>query len=204
MNEEIYNRLSSLNYELLFNNFRQYNYILIDKDTMYINNIKTQYNENIKENSVYCIDKKLYAVWNMNLNDKNWTFDDIIAGIIHEMFHCFQIENNFFVEYSDIVFRDDILDSLILNVTNPNWTNDLSTIYKNIDENYIQDIKSIEKIEGTALWVELNYKRIYCNLNFNTAMKDYLRYIISSKKKHLIHYYIGCYIYQITNNIGNY
>lgn len=203
----IIDKLENINYNMLFDGFLKYDCLITYKNKMYLNRAEIEPINDINSNSIYKISGKLYAAWNMDNNSPNWNVDDIVAGILHEMFHCFQVENGWAYNYKKIVFNENILDNLLQNYYNIFYNNSKKDFLYGINKKYVEDILIVQNIEGTALWIELLYKKIYCNKSIFSLMENYLRYIIASRQTHLIHYLIGCHrcylAYQKgTNNVN--
>ena len=68
--------------------------MILDEGYLIIDGVKSESNLSVMKNAPYKISGELYAVWDIRLNSPYWDYIDVYCGILHEMFHCCQIEHN--------------------------------------------------------------------------------------------------------------
>lgn len=207
MVEKISSCLDAIDFSDLFYGFEKQQYIVADKPAgIFINGIKSSFDEINLENSVYKIKGINFATWNMNHNQDTWDMIDITCGIIHEMFHCYQINTG--------IVTSDILNDTY---TNKNIKEQLELIKNIIEESdqkkqiilfynflkyrlinfsldAIEIMSQVEQIEGVALYVELLSKSKITNKPLEEYLNDYYNYLINLEKNKffiLSHYFIG-------------
>lgn len=205
--EKISSCLDAIDFSALFYGFEKQQYIVADKPAgIFINGIKSSFEEIKLENSVYKIKGINFASWNMNHNKDTWDMIDITCGIIHEMFHCYQINTG--------IITSDILNDTYTNKNIKEQLELIKNIIKESDQkkqinlfydflkyrliNFslddIEIMSKAEQIEGVALYVELLSKSIITNKPLEEHLNDYYDYLKNLEKDNffnLAHYFIG-------------
>lgn len=90
--KSIQEKLDTINFNKLYPNFKRYPFALYDNEYIYLENETIPYHESFKGNTAIVYQGQFIAIWNLA-----YALDDIeifVSKIVHEMFHCFQRENN--------------------------------------------------------------------------------------------------------------
>jgi len=152
--KKIHKILDNINYDLLFPCFKKEKYYIIDEKNK-------KYGTDISNTVIF--DNDYIAIWN-TLKFNEYDEYEIISGLIHEMFHIYQLKNIIPFRKLDNVDRNYFLkeeiDELYDLFMNQNYKKIIS-IYKN-KYNYYPNLFR-EDIEGSAMYVELKFREIYYN-----------------------------------------
>lgn len=203
--------MNSIDFSKLWPGFKKTNFAIYDREYVYFND---DYDIDIdlsKEDSVFVgkvddrfagctaisINNHYVAIWDSGYISKDMSNKKLASMIIHEMFHCFQLDNKYEKEFPNEILGMDYpitieninLRSLEreclfhwLSEENKEKKLDLVNEYftfrrerDNLIGEFIEYEKSLESLEGTAFYVEF---KALNQLNFNNEnliIKDFFK-----------------------------
>ena len=186
------------------------NYEIFPKPDSFYGNTAIQYNQEI------------IAIWNLEL-DAIEAMDILTANLVHEMFHCFQMENNEMrypddiellfshrtTEYCSLRFQDSKL--LIKSYKHPKKEilQSIAYVRKKMIEYNSQAASNefkAETIEGTAEYVSSKALKELSKKKYLKQMEDYARKLMSlplQLEPRRRSYYSGVFRYTLLENLAS-
>ncbi|VEU80031.1 hypothetical protein [Haploplasma axanthum] len=217
--KNINEKLEKLNFEEIWPNFKKYKFAIYSSKEVCINGEIIPYNESFIGNTAIKYQDELIAIWNYEM-DPVYDIDILTASLVHEMFHCFQMENgearypndleilmypNELSNYQAKLNENKVLvDSLNGNKKLDLFVSIRNYRYKLIGTNIINEYKT-ETIEGTAEYVFLVALKQLSNDKYLERVLIYKENIINMNlifDIRRISYYVGALYYLLLDQNG--
>lgn len=210
--QEVLRTIKSLDFNLIYPNFKRYQFALYNKETIYLETESIPYQEKFIGNTAITYQNEEIAIW--FLENTNMHVDVLSSKIIHEMFHCFQKDNhetrwanemdalnyrydeqNITIKHQEVAYLIKAFEKVSINDFN------LFAKTRNLRaKNYSVEVayeKQIETIEGMATYIELKTLKML-NLHYYekniSEITDYLKQKENLLNVRLYAYYTGVLI----------
>ncbi len=91
--DRVANRLINLDFESIYPGFHRFRFALYNDETIWLEN-KEIPQQGFYGNTTIVFEGAQIAIWKVDQNPDSYDIDVFTAGIVHEMFHAFQMESN--------------------------------------------------------------------------------------------------------------
>lgn len=194
---DLYNKINAMietiDFSMLHSGFEKYPFALYDREYIYFNTDTLDYKDEFKGNTAIRYDNEYLAIW-----DLNYKMDDLevfSSKLIHEMFHCYQLEHNekrwgnefdaldYSLDYANIVkkynetrylleaFLNESLESLQLFIK--------TRIARKLEFDKEVDYDSkTETIEGMAVYIEFTALKQLNVQKYEEAMQRTVEFLV--------------------------
>jgi hypothetical protein len=217
---KIKNYLDSLDFNELYTGFKQYDFALYnDKEIQFEEKI-IPYEQSFKGNTAIIYESRPLAIWDMVYDIED--IEVFSSKLVHEMFHCYQIENNEKRWANEFVGMNYSLDKENINLK-INEVYLLIEAYKNSSmesllkfinirklrmNNFPDEVDydtKIETIEGMAAFVEVKSLKQINNEKYEADLDNtigYLRKIENILEIRKYSYHVGVLIQLVLDKLG--
>lgn len=209
---KVLDKIKNLDFNDIYQGFRRYNFALYNKETIFLDDSIIPYNEQFIGNTAIKYQNEEIAIW--FLENKNIHLDVLSSKIVHEMFHCFQKDENemrwpnemnalnYTYDEQNLTIKHQEVSYLIKAYEKASMRDFILFVKtRNLRaEKYLDEVKyenQIETIEGMATYIELKTLKI---LNLNKYLEnlskitDYLKQKENLLNVRLYAYYTGVLI----------
>ena len=187
---DVNNILNKIDFNELFTGFHKYKFALYNRAEIAIDGYIIPYQEEFKSNTSIFYKGEYIAIWNMELDNVE-DIEILAYCLVHEMFHCYQEDNNEkrYPNDMELLNYPDDIDNYLgkynenLYLSDAYELHDIKQLHKffQIRDNRLkiypdfvcQEMKA-ETLEGMAEYIGLKALKTINEEKYNSLVKDYL------------------------------
>ncbi len=198
-------RLDKLNFKALWPGFKRFNFALYDGKDVYLNKETKPWDHRFLGCTAIKYNDEFIAIWDLRLIPQDYDLDILCANIVHEMFHCFQLEKKETKYPNEILGLDYplLVENQVLRYEEVQYLNrafleeDEKLMRRNLNHfmscrlkrekilgNYIEYEYGLESFEGIPRYVE--YKALAQLTSEEYSQSTYLNHLEEINSKLLI------------------
>lgn len=219
--QEVELLLNQLNFNSLWSGFHKFSFALYNEKEACLNHKIFPKPDSFYGNTAIQYNQEIIAIWNLEL-DRIEDMDILVANLVHEMFHCFQMENQedrypddiellfcpITSEYCSLRYQDSKL--LIKSYEHPDIEILQNIAYArkkmmDYDQQAALNEFKAETIEGTAEYVSSKALKTLSPSKYLKQMEGYSKKLISldlQLEPRRRSYYSGVFLYSLLENLS--